>query len=90
MTRQEFRTTLLERENGVVYTVIPFDPRDVWGRRVRHYITGTINGVPFEGSLGTRGGTWFFPLNKATRERIGVKAGDIVSVAILPQDKPTS
>ncbi|MFC0678120.1 DUF1905 domain-containing protein [Lysobacter korlensis] len=85
---QEFTTTLLERDNGVVYAVVPFDPREVWGKRVRHYIAGTLNDQPYEGSLGTRGGVWFFPINKAARERIGLRAGDDVRVRIEPRDKP--
>jgi Domain of unknown function (DUF1905) len=87
---QEFTTTLLERERGVVYAVIPFDPRAVWGKRVRHYITGTLNGEPYEGSLGTRGGVWFFPINKEARERIGLRVGDEVHVRIEPREKPES
>jgi hypothetical protein len=87
---QEFTTTLQERENGVVYAVVPFDPRDVWGKRVRHYITGTLNDEPYEGALGTRGGVWFFPVNKEARERIGLAAGDEVRVRIEARDTPQS
>jgi hypothetical protein len=68
--------------------VIPFDPRDLWGKRVRHYITGTLNGEPFDGSLGTRGGVWFFPVNKEARQRIGLRAGDEVQVRIESHAKP--
>ncbi len=85
---QEFPTTLLEKPNGVVYALVPFDPREVWGRRVRHYITGTLNGQPYDGSLGTRDGIWFFPINKEARARIGLHAGDEVQVRIAPRDKP--
>ncbi len=87
---QEFTTTLLERERGVVYAVIPFDPREVWGKRVRHYIAGTLNGEPYEGSLGTRDGIWFFPINKEARTRIGLNVGDEVHVRIDARDKPES
>ena len=85
---QEFTTTLQLKDNGVVYAVIPFDPREVWGKRVRHYITGTLNGEPYEGSLGTRDGIWFFPINKEVRERIGLRVGDEVQVRIEPREKP--
>ncbi len=87
---QEFTTTLLQKPNGVVYAVVPFDPREVWGRRVRHYIAGTLNGEPFAGSLGTRDGIWFFPVNKEARERIGLGAGDEVRVRIEGSDKPAA
>ena len=86
--RQEFTTELRTRDNGVVYAIVPFDPRDVWGRRRRHYIAGTVNSQPFEGSLGSRDGTWFFPLNIEVRTRIGVAAGDTITVSIEPREDP--
>lgn len=86
--RQEFTAELQQKSSGVVYAVIPFDPRTEWGRRVRHYFSGTINGEPYQGSLGVRGGEWFFPINKEARTRLGIAAGDTITVSIEPSEKP--
>ncbi|TDD55684.1 DUF1905 domain-containing protein [Saccharopolyspora elongata] len=45
-----------------------------------------MNGTEFEGSLGSSGGEFFFPVNKKLREAAGVEPGDEVAVAVEPAD----
>jgi hypothetical protein len=84
MERREFDTALEADERGRVRVRMPFDPSEIWGKRQRHYIRGTLNGVEFEGSLGSRGGAWFFPVNKALRQQVGIGPGDDVHVVVEP------
>ena len=82
MSEQTFRATIVEAERGRVRLPVPFDPREVWGKEQRHYVQGTINDKPFTGSLGSRGGEYFMPLNKELRATLGVEPGDDVAVVM--------
>ncbi|MEV5536159.1 YdeI/OmpD-associated family protein [Saccharopolyspora shandongensis] len=86
MRRKEFSARLETSERGHVRVRMPFDPTEEWGKRQRHYVRGTINGTEFEGSLGSSGGEFFFPVSKKLREAAGVEPGDEVAVAFEPAD----
>jgi hypothetical protein len=86
MSRQEFTVTLETTDRGVVRLIMPFDPTAVWGKKARHAIQGSVNGVPFAGTLGARSGKYFVPLNKELRERAGIAPGDTVRVTVEPAD----
>jgi hypothetical protein len=82
MAKQEFSATLDADDRGHVRIRLPFDPTEVWGKRKRHYVRGTINDVEFDGSLGSRGGAWFFPVNKSLREQLGATTDEPVRVTM--------
>jgi len=84
MEAQEFSTELEADQRGMVRIRMPFDPGETWGRRPRHYIRGTIEDTEFSGSLGSRGGEWYFPVNKALQKQIGLAPGSTVRVRIEP------
>lgn len=88
MEPQEFRAELESDQRGVARIRLPFDPSIMWGTQRRHYVRGKIEGAEFLGSLGARGGQWFFPVNKALQNRIGVAPGDSVHVRIEPAEPP--
>jgi hypothetical protein len=48
----EFTSTPVTTDRGHVRLPLPFDPRDRWGKRPRHYVEGTVAGTPFSGSVG--------------------------------------
>jgi len=54
MTTQRFKT-IVAKTGSRTYIGIPFNPNEVWGVKQRHYITGSINGCPVRGSLGSVG-----------------------------------
>jgi len=85
MPRERFTTKIETGERGRVFITIPFIPGDKWGKKPRHFVTGTINGVAFSGSLGSRGGSHFMPINKDLQSNAGVGPGDAVTVVIEPQ-----
>jgi len=71
-------------ERGRVFITVPFDPNSIWGKRPRHYVHGTINGTAFSGSLGSRAGAAFFPLNKALQAAAAISIGSVVEVTLQP------
>ena len=63
----EFEAELIEGHNGVTVVIVPFDPEEGWSlkpvrldsRRHGWVITGTANGVRFDGYIGERWGRFF-------------------------------
>lgn len=85
MAEQSFDATVESGDRGRVFISVPFDPAETWGRKPRHHVAGTIGGMAFTGSLGTRGGgAYFFPLNKELQQKAGVSPGDTVRVTMAP------
>ncbi len=83
----EFTSRPVTTDRGHVRLPLPFDPRDAWGRKPRHYVEGTVAGTPFTGSVGFSGGTAFLVLSADFRKRAGIAAGEEVAVQIAPRDK---
>lgn len=81
MTKQTFRATVV-KSGTRVQVPIPFDPDAVWGRKQRHHVTGTINGVPVRGALVSTGEAHFLTLGAAWRRDCGIEAGTQVTVAL--------
>lgn len=90
MAREKFKTKVEAGDRGRVFITIPFTPADKWGKKPRHFVKGTINSTEFSGSLGSRGGVYFFPLNKDLQDAAELAPGDAVSVVIEPQDGAAS
>jgi hypothetical protein len=53
---------LLVRARAKRELALPFDPAQVWGRRDRYHVAGTIDGHPVRGPLSSRAGGWFLPV----------------------------
>jgi hypothetical protein len=87
----KFETTLVRPEGVGTWTFapIPIDLVEKTGVSSRLRVRGTIDGVPFIGSLLPAGGGRHFPVvKKEVRDRIGKKAGDRVSLALRPDHSP--
>jgi hypothetical protein len=76
--RKEFKTKL----NGESFT-LPFDTRGVWGK-ARVPVEVTINGYTWRSTVGNRGGIQYIVVNAEARRNAGVKAGDVVTIALEP------
>ena len=83
-----FETVAVTTDRGHVRLPLPFDPREVWGRKPRHYVTGQIAGSPFTGSVGFQGGSAFLVLSKDFRARAGIKPGHALLVELTETTKP--
>ncbi|HLM04710.1 MAG TPA: DUF1905 domain-containing protein [Blastococcus sp.] len=83
----EFTSTPVTTDRGHVRLPLPFDPRERWGRRARHYVEGTVGGAAFAGSVGFAGGGAFLVLNARFREEAGISPGEEVRVSLTPVDR---
>jgi len=84
----EFEANIEEDDRNRTYIIIPFDPREEWGRKQRYYVKGNINKTAFAGLLGTRNGRFYIPVNKELQDEAGVAAGDTVKI-FIGQDAET-
>jgi hypothetical protein len=90
--KAEFQAELIEGHKGVTVVIVPFDPEAGWsqkpvrlaGRRHGWLITGTVNGVAFDGYIGDRWGRFFTIIDPDLRKRAGVSVGDTLSMAVQP------
>jgi len=89
MAQQKFAVKLFGAE-GMETAALkpPFDVVEVFGRKGRVPVKGTINGVPFRSSLMNMGDGHMMVVNKELREGGKCKAGDTVKVVMeLDQDE---
>src|SRR5436309_743594 len=78
--RQEFDVELFA-ESGGTGIAMPFSALEVFGKRGQVKVRGTIDGVPYRGSIAPMGGgTHVMVVKKEIREAIGKGAGDHVHV----------
>jgi Domain of unknown function (DUF1905)/Bacteriocin-protection, YdeI or OmpD-Associated len=84
--RKEFRTKLKgddSRADASAYFTLPFDTRDVWGR-AKVPVKVTINGYTWRSTVGNRGGQQYIVVNAEARRNAGVRAGDVVTIVLVP------
>src|SRR5713226_2284017 len=83
MSRWSFKTTLVRPEGVGTWTFAPI-PLDLFkqtGIKARLRVKGTIDAVPFKGTLLPSGsGRHFVVVKKEVRDKIGKTAGDVVKV----------
>lgn len=83
--KQVFQTRLVGRGPSGAWTFlnVPFNVNEVFGRKSRVPVTGTINGFPFRNSLMPEGdGTHSMMVNKELQAGAKARAGDLVSVVM--------
>jgi len=84
--RKEFKAKLNgdeTRKDASAAFTLPFDTRDVWGK-AKVPVKVTINGYTWRSTVGNRGGIQYVVVNAEARRSAGVKAGDVVTIAIEP------
>ena len=84
--RKEFRTKLKgddSRADASAYFTLPFETRGVWGK-AKVPVKVTINGYTWRNTVGNRGSQQYIVVNAEARRSAGVKAGDVVTIAIEP------
>ena len=79
-----FAMTMLE---GSLQIVLPFDPRDVFGR-ARPPVYVTINGYTYRSTVAIMGGVTFVPLRRSHREAAGIVAGVPAEVTLTLDTDP--
>jgi uncharacterized protein YdeI (YjbR/CyaY-like superfamily) len=85
--RQKFDGTLRPLGTDLNWTVItvPFDPADVWPKRRRLRVRGTINGFAFRTSLfKAKDGSTILLVNKKMQKEGRVRQGHVAEVVLEP------
>ena len=75
-------TAIIQEEGKFTFIAIPFFPREKWGQRSRYKVTGTINSIPVQGTLGALKNDYFLRLSKIWLGVSGINPGDQVSVTL--------
>ena len=92
MKKQRFEAELIEGHKGVTVVLVPFDPEERWSQkpvrldRRRHgwLITGTANGVEFDGYIGERWNRFFITIDSGLRKAAEVTVGDTLEMIVEP------
>ena len=82
---QTFNATIRMETGGRMVIALPFDPAEVWGRRSRYHVTGTIDGRPVRAAITSREGGAALALGPASGHRRWLKDGDRVEVRLRPE-----
>jgi len=83
MAQHKFATKLFGREGTQIAGLTPpFDVAEVFGRKGRVPVKGTINGFPFRSSLMNMGDGHMMAINAELRAGGKCKAGDTVKVVM--------
>lgn len=85
---RSFRAVIQTNDSGGAWVDVPFDVEKMFGKK-RVPIQAEIDGEPYRGSLVRMGGDGHMLLIlKSIREKIGKKAGDLVSVVLREDTRP--
>jgi len=84
-TVRAFRAVVFAGAKDRVLVPVPFDPDTVWGGKLRHHVTGTVNGMGVRAVIEDVGGIKGFVLGAAWRRGCGIGPGDTVSVVLGPE-----
>jgi hypothetical protein len=81
-TQQKFTVVLSEFGDGSYGFVVPFDVYALFGSRMRVPVCGTIDGVPYRGSVVPYGGRHHMSVSRRMRAVIRKTSGDNVTVVM--------
>ena len=87
--RKEFKAKLNgdeTRKDASASFTLPFDTRDVWGK-AKVPVKVTINGYTWRSTVGNRAGIQYIVVNSDARRGAGVRAGDLVTIALEPDSE---
>jgi len=87
-----FEAELIEGHKGITVVIVPFDPEERWslkpvrlaGRRHGWLISGTANGVAFDGYIGERWNRFFIMIDSSLRAAAKVAVGDTLKMIVEP------
>ena len=96
--KAEFEAVLIEGHKGVTVVNVPFNPEEGWSQKPvrlhsrRHgwVITGTANGIRFDGYVGERWGRFFIIIDAELCDAAGVSVGDTLKMSVWPTTSRTA
>jgi hypothetical protein len=84
-TTKTFTATVSVSRGGRVVVAVPFDPDEVWGRKPRHHVSGTIAGRKLRAVVEKSDAGHAFTLGPAWSRGCGVDDGQRVAVELSPE-----
>jgi hypothetical protein len=81
----KFSTVVTTDWRNRVIVPVPIDPDDVWGRKDRHHVAGTINGHGFRAVIERVGDGYGISVGPAWRRDCGLEVGVRVDVVVVPE-----
>src|SRR5262245_18873520 len=92
MEKVRFEAELIEGHKGVTVVLVPFNPEERWSRKPvrldprRHgwLISGTANGISFDGYIGERWNRFFIIIDSGLRKAAHVAVGDTLKIMVEP------
>jgi hypothetical protein len=82
---QTFRVALVADPKGRVVVPVPFDPDSIWGKKGRHHVSGSVNGMGVRGVIEDFEEIRGLVLGPAWRRGCGLGPGDSVAVILEPE-----
>jgi hypothetical protein len=87
-----FEAELIEGHKGITVVRVPFNPEERWSQkplrldRRRHgwLVTGSTNGVKFDGYIGERWNRFFIIIDRDLREAARIAVGDTLKMVVEP------
>ncbi|HKD98650.1 MAG TPA: YdeI/OmpD-associated family protein [Micromonosporaceae bacterium] len=85
MKSQRFTVTVAAAGRDSLLVPLTFDPNEVWGAKLRHHVSGTVNGIRVRAVIEPARDGYGFTLGPKSPSRAGLAAGDEVTVDITPE-----
>jgi hypothetical protein len=86
MSAKKFRAKLGAKGHALFFEV-PLDVKQEFGK-ARPPVKVTINGYSYRSTVCVYGGKYYLPVRQERREEAGLKAGDIIEVAVALDNEP--
>ncbi len=87
-TQQAFRVVLSNFGDGKYGFVVPFDVPALFGSSRQVRVCGTIDGVPYRGSIALHDGSYYMSVNRKMRDVIHKTSGDMLHVVMDVDTEP--
>lgn len=81
-SQQKSFTATIQQEGSFTFVAIPFSPKEVWDAKPPYHVSGSINDIPVQGTLGSLKQDYFLRLSKAWLQKSGIKVGAKVAVKL--------
>jgi hypothetical protein len=85
MGAERFAVVVAAAGRDRMFVPVPFNPDQVWGAKPRHHVVGTVNGVRVRAVIEQVGDGFGLTLGPKSPSRVGLTAGDEVTVDIAPE-----
>ena len=86
--QQKFSVVLSQYRNDGYGFVVPFDVPATFGTHTSLNVCGTIDGIPFRGSIVPFNGTHYMSVNRKMRNALHKSSGDSIQVVMQVDNEP--